>query len=195
MRGSWMVFVAAACFGLAGQAAAGEAATSAQAFERLSALVGDWEGTFDNGRRHTVNYRLSAGGTVLVETWALAPGRESITMYHRDGDELVAVHYCPQGTQPRLKLVEKSIEAPASPTRSERTLGRMDFGFDGGSSLAEKGRAHQHSFWVQVNDDGSYTRSETYVENGASAKDIAEAEAGGAVRYTRIGATTDAAKK
>ena len=182
MRGmSWVVIAVA--WSVASNAVwAGDADASAQAFERLSSLVGDWEGTFDNGRKHTVNYRLSAGGTVLVETWALAPGRESLTLYHRDGDALVAVHYCPQGTQPRLQLASRDSK------------GRMDFEFDGGSSLQDPARFHQHSFWVELNDDGSYTRSETYVANQASAQDIAAAEAGGAVRYTRIQAEPDAAK-
>ena len=73
----------AALLGWAGAASAQKGAGAA-AFERLKALQGHWEGQFEDGRKHTVEYRLSAGGTVLVETWQLAPGRESMTLYHLD---------------------------------------------------------------------------------------------------------------
>ncbi|MGH8500134.1 MAG: hypothetical protein ACRERV_15215, partial [Methylococcales bacterium] len=53
-----------------------------QAFKQLSGLVGDWSGKSASGREHKVNYRLSAGGSVLVETWSLSSGRESMTLYH-----------------------------------------------------------------------------------------------------------------
>lgn len=147
-------------------------AADAQAvFARLGGLAGDWEGTFSNGRRHTVNYRLSAGGTALIETWALAPGRESLTIYTLDGNNLVATHYCPQGTQPRLKLV------------AERE-GRLQFELLDGGSLQVPGRSHQQTFWLQWNGGDTLARSETYVENGAAKADAkAEDEL---VEYRRL---------
>src|SRR5687768_13251388 len=62
---------------------------SGQALGRLGELVGDWEGALPDGRTHRVNYRWSAGNAVLVETWTLGPGRESLTIYHRDGEALL----------------------------------------------------------------------------------------------------------
>ena len=107
-----------------------DASTSQAAFARLSGLVGAWNGTLPDGRVHAVSYRLTAGDTVLVETWTMSPTRESMTMYHLDGDALIATHYCPQGTQPRLQLEDSSTPracrsafatAPASSRRSVRT--------------------------------------------------------------------------
>lgn len=149
------------------------AADAQAAFARLSQLAGDWEGQFANGRRHTVNYRLSAGGTVLVETWALAPGRESITVYYVDGDELLATHYCPQGTQPRLRLVGDAD-------------GRLSFDLRDGGNLALPGKSHQQAFWLEFPGKDAYRRSETYVENGQPAQ---SGKADAAVEYRRLAAT------
>lgn len=153
------------------------AADAHAVFARLGGLAGDWEGVFSNGRRHTVNYRLSAGGTALVETWALAPGRESLTIYTLDGDSLVATHYCPQGTQPRLKFVAEHE-------------GRLQFDLLDGGSLQVPGRSHQHAFWLQWKGGDAMVRSETYVENGKVGPDAkAEAEV---VEYRRLAAAKPA---
>lgn len=128
------------------------------AFARLSALAGTWSGTWASGRAHTVTYRLSAGGTVLVETWALGPNRESMTVYHLEGRRLLATHYCPQGTQPRLVMVPG------------RDSGRLDFTLLDGANLDVPGRSHQHSFTVWLWASDRYERSEHYVENGAPAE-------------------------
>ena len=49
-----------------GLCAAKSDGSAANAFKQLSSLVGAWEGKFEDGRPHSVSYRLSAGGTVLV---------------------------------------------------------------------------------------------------------------------------------
>jgi hypothetical protein len=154
-----------------------DAPTAADVFAKLATLAGDWSGTFDNGRAHRVNYRLSAGGTVLVETWTLAPGRESITMYYLDGEDLFATHYCPQGNQPRLRWI------PAA------NPGRFDFALKDGGNLSIPGGWHQHLMWLRLDAADSFSRSETYVENGSTAEQIANVEAGGVVEYRRTGAT------
>ena len=74
-----------------------------QAFQALKSLVGAWQGRTEAGRTFLVSYRLTANDTVLVETWTMSPTRQSMTVYHMDGDGLIATHYCPQGNQPRLQ--------------------------------------------------------------------------------------------
>jgi hypothetical protein len=142
------------------------------AFERLSSLVGRWRG--GDGRGQTVTYRLTAGGSVLVETWALAPGRESMTLYHLDGDALLATHYCPQGNQPTLRY---------APTASDAR--RLSFAFERGSNLGIAGRWHQHSMWIEFG-SGGFTRAETYIENGTDAPAV-DAEPEQPVMFERIG--------
>lgn len=132
------------------------------AFARLSALAGTWSGAWANGRPHTVTYRQSAGGTVLVETWALGPDRESMTVYHLDGQRLLATHYCPQGTQPRLVM------------QSGGDPDRLDFTLLDGANLDAPGRSHQHSFTVWLRGADRYERSEHYVENGPPSAETAD---------------------
>jgi hypothetical protein len=155
---------------------ASEPSVAQAAFDRLATLVGDWDGRFPDGRAHRVNFRLTAGGTVLLETWALSPTRESLTLYHLDGDVLVATHYCPQGTQPRLQLQEGRDDA------------RLSFRLRDGSSLQVPDRSHQHSFWMELRGADAFARSETYVANGSNTAEVAaaEAEPDAAVSYTRV---------
>jgi len=148
--------------------------SAANSFKQLSSLVGAWEGKFEDGRPHSVSYRLTAGGTVLVEIWTLGPGRESMTLYHMDGDTLVADHYCPQGNQIRLQL-----------TKGEGA-DKLSFAFRDGTNLQVKGKSHQHAFWIRLGGHDSFARSETYVENGGTSTEAANTSPGAAITYTRI---------
>jgi hypothetical protein len=147
---------------------------AAVVFNRLTSLIGSWEGKRPDGRPHTVSYRLTAGGSVLVETWTLSSGRESMTMYHLDGDILMATHYCPQGNQPRLQLVPGS------------ELDKFSFVFRDGTNLQVKEKSHQHSFSIKLSGTNSFERSETYVENGSTAAETATTCPDKPVVYTRI---------
>jgi len=153
---------------------------AAKAFQQLSGLVGNWMGKSESGRQHSVNYRLSAGGTVLVETWSLSSGRESMTMYHLDGDDLMATHYCPQGNQPRLLLVSDA--------------GKMHFEFRDGTNLKVPDKAHQHSFWLQINDSGHFQRNEIYVDNVRTGHVPAEENPQDTFSYTRKDDSADTKK-
>ena len=136
------------------QSSDGDSTAAARAaFDQLKGLAGAWRGQRPNGRDIGVTYRLTAAGSVLVETWALGPDRESLTLYHMDGAELVATHYCPIGNQPRLRL-----------TRA--TAGRLDFTFRDATDLAP-GEAHQHDFWIEIKGPAAISRGETYVEGSA----------------------------
>ena len=148
--------------------------SAANAFKQLSSLVGAWEGKFEDGRSHSVSYRLTAGGTVLVETWTLGPGRESMTLYHMDGETLVADHYCPQGNTPRLVLTKGG------------GADRLSFVFRDGTNLQVKGKSHQHAFWIKLNGQNSFVRGETYVENGSTPTEAANMKPGAAITYTRM---------
>ena len=132
--------------------AAGTAPTSAgaTAFNQLQGLVGEWLGKRPDGRDVSVTYRLSAMGSVVVETWNLGAGRESLTIYHMNGPELMATHFCPQGNQPRLRMV--------------KLVGnRFDFVFQDATGV-KPGQGVQHEFWIDIGADDTITRSETYVQ-------------------------------
>lgn len=154
-------------------AAADSDVASTSAYKQLKSLLGEWEGKFADGRAHSVSYRLTAGGSVLVETWTLGPGRESMTMYHLDGTQLVATHYCPQGNQPRLNWV---------PGDDPKTL---SFAFRDGTNLHVNDGSHQHAFWIRLQDEASYVRDETYVTNNSTPAELAALVPGPGIVYRR----------
>jgi len=152
-------------------------ATPEAVFKQLTSLVGSWEGKFPDGRTHSVSYKLTAGGTVLVETWTLSPSRESMTLYHMDGTDLMATHYCPQGNQPRLQFVQGSDPD------------KISFQFRDGTNLQNKEASHQYAFWIMLLGKNSFARSETYVKNNSTASEIATTSPDEAITYTRLSGT------
>ncbi|MEQ1510858.1 MAG: hypothetical protein ABL909_10730 [Sphingopyxis sp.] len=85
------------------EAPAGPSAARADAdFARLSVLVGEWKNAEMPESSLRIRFALTAGGTVLQESWFRGETLHSLTIYHRDGDKLVVTHYCPQGNQPML---------------------------------------------------------------------------------------------
>lgn len=73
------------------------------AWTQLLSLAGTWQGTVD-GKQTTVTYTVISGGHALLESMQMpAPQPDMVTVYHRDGNSLVATHYCSIGNQPRMR--------------------------------------------------------------------------------------------
>ena len=77
------------------------------AFEQLKKLEGTWTGVAAHGEtvpNTSVIYKISAGGSAVVET--LFPGKphEMVTVYTLDKGKLKGTHYCSMGNQPNLYL-------------------------------------------------------------------------------------------
>jgi hypothetical protein len=142
-----------------------ESPAAMPSLEQLKTLVGEWRGRTPHGRDIGLSYRLTANGSSLVETWDLGDGRESLTIYHLDGDILLASHFCPLGNQPRLALRRASAD-------------RLEFEFRDGTNLDPAADAHQHSFWIAFHGPDAIVRSETYREGAGD-----ETEE---VRYERL---------
>jgi hypothetical protein len=151
-----LIFLASWLALTAGDGDGAEQTDAPAAFAQLKGLVGEWEGKTEAGRVDKVSYRLVANNTVLVETWTLGSQREALTLYHMDGGDLIATHYCPLGNQPRLRLTE------ARPPSS------FIFEFVSATNLAKAESAHQHRFEIELLQPTSFARSETYLENGTA---------------------------
>jgi len=91
------------------------------AFQKLSALVGDWEGPYEwTGARHDsgrmkVHYYLTGNGSALVEDLSTGDTPSMTTVYHLDNGDLRLTHFCGARNQPRLKadkidLAKSAIE-------------------------------------------------------------------------------------
>jgi hypothetical protein len=81
--------------------------TGSAEFQRMKQLAGVWEGTADMGKpgeKVRVEYRLTAGGSALVET--LFPGNpeEMVSVYHDQNGKLAMTHYCMLHNQPHMTL-------------------------------------------------------------------------------------------
>ncbi len=122
-------------------------------FSKLCSLLGDWQDQ-DITKNVLVNYRLSAHGSVLVETWTWPEKNiEALTLYHMDGDILMATHYCPIGNQPKLLYI------PESETK-------LKFKIDSITNLPNKSIGHNIEFWMTLDNDNQFTREEVYTEDG-----------------------------
>jgi hypothetical protein len=78
-------------------------------FGPLQKLVGKWEACGEcMGKKQTfnVNYRLSAGGSALIETMNPGTPQEMVSIYTMDDGELIMTHYCMLGNQPRMRQAD-----------------------------------------------------------------------------------------
>jgi hypothetical protein len=79
---------------------AGKSAT----FEKFKALAGDWVGKKGaDGPEMAVQYKVTSGGSAVVETIMPGTDHEMVTVIHPDGDNIILTHYCMIGNQPQMK--------------------------------------------------------------------------------------------
>ncbi|MCB9845351.1 MAG: hypothetical protein H6811_05135 [Phycisphaeraceae bacterium] len=73
-------------------------------FEQIKSLAGVWQMPGDGEMPGaSVIYRVTSGGTAVAEHLMAGTDHEMVTMYHLDGDSIVATHYCSLGNQPRMR--------------------------------------------------------------------------------------------
>jgi pimeloyl-ACP methyl ester carboxylesterase len=58
-----------------------------------------------------VSYRLISGESALVEDWEAGTPHETETVFHPDHADLLLVHYCAQGNQPRLRATSATADS------------------------------------------------------------------------------------
>lgn len=119
------------------------------AFAQMSRMVGIWRPADKPQSSHRIRFYLTAGGTVLVESWEVRGEPHSLTLYHRDGETLLATHYCPQGNQPRLALAGRDASG-------------LHFALRDVTDLEPTSESHQHDLWIDLSDPEHPVRSEIY---------------------------------
>ena len=106
LKGLGLVFaVTLAAAALVAEEGHGPAAAN-PGFEKMKSLVGEWEGTANEGGQKmpiSASYRLVSNGTALEETLRSGHDTDMITMYVADGNRLAMTHYCSMGNQPRMR--------------------------------------------------------------------------------------------
>jgi hypothetical protein len=136
---------------------------------KLKALEGRWVGpaVWDQGGekgnvQFEVSYKVTSAGKTVVETMMPGTPGEMITVYHLDGDDLVLVHYCTSGNQPRMKLLSTSDPNDLS------------FRCLGGTNMTEAD-SHMHSARLRIV-DADHIRGEWSSVKGDVVQWVAQAE-------------------
>jgi len=121
-------------------------------FDQLKKLEGAWT---SDSKDHPadVTYKVSSGGSVLVETMAMGNHAEMITMYHPDGDGLALTHYCMLGNQPRMKAAK------------DQKPGVIKFEGDGGTNMKPEDK-HMHTLTVTFVDEDHVKQDWTLFDGG-----------------------------
>lgn len=156
------VHVVLAAAGLAASAAGAaepaQAPDHAQAFDRVKALAGTWEGTAGAGPESfpaSVSYELVSNGTAVLERMFAGTPHEMLNVYYLDRGSLVAVHYCAAGNQPRFKY-----DAGTS------TATELAFGFAGGDNVDPAKDQHVHAGKLFVGDAAKLEEEWTFWKAG-----------------------------
>jgi hypothetical protein len=130
----------------------------AQAFARIKALEGEWEGKSTKGWVERVTFEVIAGGTCVVERSLDAhPGETMLTVYHMDGERLMLTHYCVAKNQPRL---EATVISP--------DLKTVGFTFRDATSLASRDVGHMDEAVYRFVDDDHFTARWSWYQAGAT---------------------------
>jgi len=145
---------------LAASALAADKTKSEEAFDRLAALQGEWQGIAD-GVNTTLIYTLTANGSALMEQCRPEKGHEMITMFTVDGDHLIATHYCSAKNQPQM--------ATPAITDAQKPLA---FSLVRVTGLKSPGDFHNTGLTVIQEDNDHLTQEWLYEAKGKSGKNV-----------------------
>ena len=139
---------------VAGQSLAHVAPSSA--FDKMKTLMGSWEGTAREGGTDlpkTTRFQMVAGSTVLAGWLNEGTAHEMVTMFHMDGNNLMATHFCAAHNQPRMVLV------------SGNDPNQLVFKFKDGTNI-HSGSGHMQQVTFIFDGANHHLEDWTYIENG-----------------------------
>ncbi len=141
-----------------------------KAFEHMKQLVGTWEGTRDTGKgqeKITARYKLTSGGSALIETVFEGTPMEMVTVYHDDSNKtLQMTHYCMLGNQPKMTL--KSMEN-----------NQLSFSLSPDSDVDVAKERHMHAAAITFDSPTNMTQHWTEFKDGEIGKPVK-------IMYTRV---------
>ena len=147
IRAAVAVLFFVACLSALSEPQGGKKAPAATCFDQFKALAGDWtDAAGPNGPAQTVRFRLSSGGSVVQEVYFPDTKQEMTNMITRDGSDIVLVHYCMIGNQPRMKAPDKVsgnsvaftyVDAGNMKTKDDMHMHNVTFTFIDSDTLKE----------------------------------------------------------
>ena len=147
------VFTLGAGIALAGEMPEGWAPPKPSAeLEKIKSLAGTWKGMnpekSGEDKSTTVTYKVTSGGSAVVETIDAGTSHEMVSMYHDKKGRLSMTHYCMLGNQPELDL-KNSVN------------GKIELDMAPDSYAALKDEMHMHSLALEWMPDGQLKQTWT----------------------------------
>jgi hypothetical protein len=107
------------------------------AFEKFKQLAGEWvaKQKGEDGKEVHLTYKVTSGGSAVVETIMPGGEHEMVSVIHPDGNDVVLTHYCMLGNQPQMRasgLHGNSVEfkfVRATNTKSDKDMHMHDATF------------------------------------------------------------------
>ena len=125
-------------------------------FERIKSLAGRWEGTAKESdaeaKPTSVEYKVTSGGSVVVETLCPGTPHEMVSVYHDQNGKLAMTHYCMLGNRPLLQLTSSDSQ-------------HIALSLAEGSGIAP-GEQHMHALTLTWQDPNHLTQAWTGYEGG-----------------------------
>jgi len=127
-------------------------------FQMLSGLQGNWVGKGSEGQPIEVSFRMTAGGSALMNEIHGEGHENMITMFHMDGDRLMMTHYCGVGNQPRMKLISADAKSAS-------------FEFFDGTNI-KPGDGHMQRVTFAQAESGRHTEEWVFLDHGTEHKEV-----------------------
>ncbi len=118
------------------------AVKSSAAFSKLKSLAGTWSGTKGSGKeaqKITVHYKVSSGGSSVIETHFPGKPFEMVSVYNDVNGNPQMTHYCALQNQPTLKMDSSKGNT-------------LKFSFIKGTNLDASKDKHMHSLTLKIID-------------------------------------------
>jgi hypothetical protein len=109
-RAAWSVGLVLLACTFGSQAQEKQSPVKNEAFDRFKELAGEWVGKGKHGDMEhdaRIVYKVTSGGSAVVETIDPGGNHEMITVIHPDGNALLLTHYCMIGNQPHMRATPK----------------------------------------------------------------------------------------
>lgn len=132
-------------------------AQSTENFNGLEVIEGNWKlikPTTESEQMFRLRYHFISRNSALVEVYGDPAKQTTETIFHRDGENLLATHYCARGNQPRLK---------ADPVKDANSV---QFTFLDITNLNNKKDPHMVRMKYRFIDKDHFEKEETYLVDG-----------------------------
>lgn len=109
-------------------------------------LAGEWVGTatpqLKDAKEVHVTYKVTSGGSAVVETLFPGTEHEMVTVYYLEGEQLALTHYCVVGNQPHM-VAKPGASGPEGTTIVFECHGL-------GTNMASEDDAHMHTATLEI---------------------------------------------